>query len=193
MDIGESLYVSDREAWRAWLAANHADQSEIWLVFYKKHTGVPSVAYDEAVEEALCFGWIDSIMKRIDADRYAQRFSPRKNTANWSPLNMHRIAKMAKAGKMTEAGWAAVTFDVTDDLLEPPPPRSSRETLTLPPHIETALRANPVAWEAFNRLAPSERRRYIGWITSAKREETQMRRVAEAIDHLIRGEPLGMK
>ena len=87
MKIGNRLRVTDRARWRAWLEENHSSETEVWVVFYKKHTGEPSIAYDEAVEEALCFGWIDGVIQRIDDDRYGRRFTPRRDGSSWSAIN----------------------------------------------------------------------------------------------------------
>lgn len=107
MKLGKTLYVKKRGEWRKWLEKNHQKESEIWLVYYKKHTKKPSIPYNDAVEEALCFGWIDSSEKRIDKERYAQRFTPRKPKSNWSESNKERVRKLIVQGKMTPAGLAA--------------------------------------------------------------------------------------
>jgi uncharacterized protein YdeI (YjbR/CyaY-like superfamily) len=104
--ISRTLHVTTRARWRRWLAEHHGKESEIWLVYNKKASGLPRVAYDEAVEEALCFGWIDGITKPIDEDRYAQRFTPRREKSNWSDLNRRRFAKLVKERRMTPAGMA---------------------------------------------------------------------------------------
>ena len=110
MEITLTFYAPDRAAWRAWLAASGTAEREIWLIFYKKHTGTPCISYDDAVEEALCFGWIDGLMKRMDDDRYAQRFSPRKLGSSWSESNKVRVRKLIAEGRMTPAGQATITF-----------------------------------------------------------------------------------
>ncbi|HMA34400.1 MAG TPA: hypothetical protein VKY74_07935 [Chloroflexia bacterium] len=110
----KTLYVTTRAAWRIWLHENHASATEIWLIFYKKHTQLPSIGYEEAVEEALCFGWIDSIVKTIDAEQYAQKFTPRKQRSNWSASNKRRVRQMIAAGQMTPAGLAKITFPFSD-------------------------------------------------------------------------------
>lgn len=114
--IGKTLYVKERARWRAWLAKHHASAPEIWLITYKKHTGKPSLAYDDAVEEALCFGWIDSIVKRLDDERTVQRFSPRRPKSNLSETNRERVRRLIETGQMTEAGLAAIrmTADQTN-------------------------------------------------------------------------------
>ena len=108
MKLGKTLYVTTRQAWRSWLAKHHATEKEIWLVYHKKHTGKPSIPYNDAVEEALCYGWIDSQTKGIDKDSYGQRFSPRKPSSQWSETNKERVRRLIKAGKMTPAGLAAL-------------------------------------------------------------------------------------
>ena len=181
------LHFESREPWRGWLEAHHDDVREVWLVFFKKHTGKPSIPYDDAVEEALCFGWVDSLIRRLDDERYARKFTPRTDTATWSAANLRRVERMIASGRMTAAGQAKVPAGV-----EPRPAPSAR-ILEVPCFFAEALRAHPQAEAFFNRLAPSYRRDFIQWLSSAKREETRRRRLAEAIDLLARGEKLGMK
>ena len=109
------LYVTTRDEWRAWLAEHHDTEREVWLVSYKKHTGRPQIPYDDAVEEALCFGWIDSLVKTIDDERFAQKFSPRKGKSNWSESNKRRVRKLVREGRMTEAGLATAKGILEDD------------------------------------------------------------------------------
>ncbi len=187
----ETLYIESREKWREWLEKNHAAVGEIWLVYYKKHTGKKSVPYEASVEEALCFGWIDSIIKKIDEEKYARKFTPRKEGSVWSDLNKKRAEKMVKAGLMTEIGrkkidsakksgaWAAGSRAELD--------------LTVSPEFRGALKKNPKAARVFDKLAPSHKRQYLGWINSAKRMETRVRRIEEAVRLLSKGEKLGMK
>ena len=104
MEIGETLYVSDREQWRAWLAEYHDKEQEIWLIYYKKGSGKARIPYNDAVEEALCYGWIDSIVKGIDDKKYTQRFTPRKPKSNLSAMNRERVHRLLEQGKMTDAG-----------------------------------------------------------------------------------------
>src|SRR5512132_3621352 len=108
MDMRKTLYVTDREKWRAWLAKHHRSETEIWLVYYKKQSGRPRIPYDHAVEEAICFGWIDSIVKRLDDERFAQKFTPRRDSTRWSALNKRRLRKLIREGRMTEAGLAKI-------------------------------------------------------------------------------------
>ena len=183
-----TTHPTTRAAWRSWLAAHHDRETEIWLVYNKRHTGEPRVEYDDAVEEALCFGWIDSIVRTIDEDRYAQKFTPRKAKSKWSELNRRRFAKMVAEGKMTAAGLAK----------SPPEDEGGAgaklpEDNSVPGYIEAALRANVTAWTNFSNLAPSYRRLYVRWIEDAKREETRRKRLAEAVSLLEQNKKLGLK
>ena len=192
MKISKRLHAKNRAEWREWLAKNHASRDEIWLLFFKKQSGRTQVSYNEAVEEALCFGWIDSIIQNIDNEKYARKFTPRKKSSRWSALNKRRVALMIREGKMTESGLASLNFTGTEDDYGRTAERAQRN-LVPPPFLERMLRQNRQAWENFQLLAPSYRRNYIGWITSAKTEATRKRRIQEAIDLLAKNEKLGMK
>lgn len=181
------LHFADREAWRAWLARNHTSEREIWLVFFKQHTGRTSISYDAAVEEALCFGWIDSLIKRLDEDRFARKFTPRFDTAKWSAANLRRVRKLIDNGRMTAAGREKIAADAK------PLPAASLRPLEPPSFVAAALSSNPAAATFFAALAPSCRRNYLHWITSAKRDSTRKRRLDEAIAMLAAGKKLGMK
>jgi uncharacterized protein YdeI (YjbR/CyaY-like superfamily) len=181
---------ANRATWRAWLEKNHARIDEIWLVYFKKGTGKPSVDYVASVEEALCFGWIDGLKKRIDAKRYVHRFTPRRRCSRWSANNVARVERLHAAGLMTPAGLAVYEPDNTYTQV----PSSERASaVALPPEIERALRKSRRAWRNFTALAPGYRRSYVIWLTSAKRPETRRKRLAEALARLERNEKLGMK
>jgi uncharacterized protein YdeI (YjbR/CyaY-like superfamily) len=192
MNLSKTLHVTNRADWRAWLEKNHQAEKEVWLIYYKKHTGHPRIPYDDAVEEALCFGWIDSIAKRIDDERYAQKFTPRRNITNWSEPNKRRIKKLLIEGKVARAGLAKIGDGVLESENELESGQGTKE-LVIPPYLSKALRANGKAWKNFNDLAPSYRRQYVGWIVAAKKEETRNKRIREAIELLSRNERLGMK
>lgn len=192
MEISKTLYVANRDDWRAWLEENHETEKEVWLIYYKKHTNRPRIPYDDAVEEALCFGWIDSVVQRIDDERYAQKFTPRRDGSNWSESNKRRIRKLLGEGKMTRAGRAKIGVGVLEAAAGAKPKRNAKEPV-VPSYLSEALRENEKAWENFNNLAPSYRRVYVGWIANAKREETRERRIREAVELLARNEKLGMK
>jgi uncharacterized protein YdeI (YjbR/CyaY-like superfamily) len=185
------LEVTTRGEWRAWLARHHDREREIWLVFWKKHSGKPSLPYVEAVEEAICFGWIDSLVRRLDDERYAQKFTPRQAKGCWTELNRRRFARLVEEGRMTAVGLAKGPQPNTP-YERPRPPRRDPEA-PVPGDFEAALRAQGGAWENFSRLAPSHRRHYLGWIETAKRPETRARRVAESVARLARNEKLGLK
>jgi uncharacterized protein YdeI (YjbR/CyaY-like superfamily) len=189
MDISQTLTVINREEWRAWLEQHHASTAEIWLIIYKRQSGIPCLKLEEAVEEALCFGWIDGILKPVDEQRYALRFTPRKNDSNWSALNKRRALKLVRAGRMTEAGLAKITFPLDETSLA----AAQKEETRLPEALEAVLKANPAAWENFQNLPPSHKGRYIGWICSAKGEATRLKRTTLATQLLEYNLRLGME
>lgn len=192
MEITRTLYVTDRAEWRRWLQSHYSTESEIWLIYYKKHSGRPRIPYDEAVEEALCFGWIDGIVKRIDEEKFAQRFTPRKKNSQWSDLNRARVKKLIEEGRMTEAGLATIS----EAVLKGDGSNQKREkdySIEVPAYFQKALNANKAARENFNKMARSYRRDYVKWVAAAKREETRERRIREAIELLSQNKKLGMK
>jgi uncharacterized protein YdeI (YjbR/CyaY-like superfamily) len=193
MQAMNSIYLPTREKWREWLKKYHQTETGIWLEYYKKHTGKPSIPYDDAVEEALCFGWIDSTIRRIDGERYMQKFTPRKMKSTWSMANVIRVEKLIKQGKMTAKGLELYQFAKEQNLLPDPSLKQKPRMPVIPSWFEEALDKNPAARDHFNKLAPSYRRQYLGWIMSAKQVETKLRRLGEAIDLLSKGEKLGMK
>ena len=159
MKIGKSIYLADRKKWRAWLKANHKTAREVWLIYYKKNSGRPRIPYDAAVEEALCYGWIDSILKPIDKDRYAQRFSPRRKKSKLSELNRERVKRLIGRNKMTQAGLNAL-----DDTLN-----WARNNKTgMPADILRRLRSDPLVWKNFSGFPAAYKRVRIGWIDSAR-------------------------
>jgi Uncharacterized protein conserved in bacteria len=172
--------------WRKWLAKHHDSESVVWLVFRKRHTGIPSLAYEDAICEALCFGWVDSLVKRLDEARYARKFTPRKPDSKWSAINRKRYAQLKASGRLMSAG---VNRPPTERTYEKRKPRSTQ----VPDYIQAALRKSPSASTFFETLAPSYRRMYVGWIDSAKRTETKERRLKEAIGRLAAGQKLGLK
>jgi uncharacterized protein YdeI (YjbR/CyaY-like superfamily) len=185
------LYVTDREQWRDWLSKNHATKAGIWLIFYKKKSSEPTISYEAAIEEALCFGWVDSIIKKIDAARYARMFTPRSDRSKWSTLNKKRASKMIKEGRMTEVGLAKIRIAKKTGLWDKDD--RPRISLNIPPEFAKALARNKRAKENFDKLAPTYRKHYIGWISVAKRPETKKRRIEESIALLAKGQKLGLK
>ncbi len=156
MDVGETLYVSDRAQWREWLQKNHKQKPEIWLVFYTKASGKPSIPYNDAVEEALCFGWIDSIVKKLDADGRAQRFTPRRPNSPLSEMNKARVRSLVEAGMMTSAG-----LDAVGEVLDEP--------FLIPGDIFDALKTNAETWRNFEAFPESYKRIRVGWIDASRR------------------------
>jgi uncharacterized protein YdeI (YjbR/CyaY-like superfamily) len=179
------LDIRSSEQWRRWLAEHHASSPGVWLAFHKDHTGVKSIPYEDSVRDALCFGWIDSLIKRLDDDRYARKFTPRKPTSKWSDLNRKRWAELQAAGLLTASGLAAAP---TDRTYGPRPPLGD-----LPAYIAKALKASPKAWAFFQDLAPTHRRNFVLWIHTAKRPETREKRIRESIVLLEAGQKLGLK
>ena len=177
-DGREVVEPVDRAAWRAWLEARHADSPSIWLLFHKQSSGRTGVSYEEAVEEALCFGWIDSRRNTLDEHRYIQLFAPRKPRGAWSRINKERIERLVAAGLMAPAGAAAIaaakangswsTYDAAEDLL-------------VPGDLSAALAADPEAQRQFDAFSPSSRKAILFWIASARRAPTREKRIAETV------------
>ncbi len=191
-EMSRHLYITSREDWRAWLEQHHSTTQEIWLVYYKKHTGKPTIPYDDAVEEALCYGWIDSRVKRIDDEKYTQKYTPRRKNSVWSKTNKARVAKMIQQGRMTDAGLAKIR-QAQDNGEWEKTAGSVPETLNMPPDVQHALAANPTAFTHFHHFTPSYQKRYLVWITSAKREETRQKRIQEMIRRVEQNKKPGMK
>ena len=185
------LHVKNRKDWRKWLCDNHQKEKEIWLVYYKKHTGYPRVSYNDAVEEALCFGWIDSIVKTIDDETYMQKFTPRKAKSNWSDSNKKRVAKLIGTGELTAAGLKTIETAKANGCWDRA--ITSTKSVEMPVELENALGVNKDAKDFFTSLSPSCQRQYMGWIGSAKRPETRQKRAKEAISMLNKKQKLGMK
>ena len=189
--MSTGIYITNRKDWRSWLEKNHREKKEVWLIYYKKHTGLPRIPYDDAVEEALCFGWVDSIVRRIDDERYMQKFSPRKDNSNWSESNKKRIEMMLANGMMALAGLekveAAKKNGSWDRVIE------STRNHKMPAELENALAANSAARKFFDSLSAACRKQYVGWVASAKKAETRKRRAEEALTRLNRKEKLGLK
>ncbi len=176
MKLGRTLYVTNRQAWRSWLAKNHRTAKEIWLIYYRKETGKPRIAYNAAVEEALCYGWIDSTGKKIDNERYAQRYSPRRKTSVLSQINKERIRVLIARKKMTKAGLAAVAhvFD----------PAKKPGRLVIPPAILKALRADKRTWANFRKFPDQYKRIRVAYVASQRRHgDTAYQR---ALNYLIK-------
>jgi len=180
----EFVEVPDRAAWREWLAANHDRSPGIWLGVGKKGGTATTLTYDEAVEEALSFGWIDSTVNRLDDDRFKQLFTPRKPGSTWSPSNKVRIERLIAEGRMTPAGLApieAAKADGTWTLLD------RVEALAIPDDLASALAENPQADAGFTALSASTRKMALYWVLSAKRPQTRAARIAATVSAAAEG------
>jgi len=180
-----TLDVRTRDAWREWLATNHAASPGVWLVRHKQHSGVETMPYEDVVRQALCYGWIDSLVKRLDDNRYAIKVTPRQSTSKWSDINRKRWKELDAEGLLAPPGVAT----------SPTSKRyASRPSIPeLPQYIAKAFKTNSAAWKNFQALAPSQRRNFVVWIHTAKRLETRERRIRESIALLASGKKLGLK
>ena len=176
----KALHVSDRKSWRKWLKKNHLSENEIWLIYFKKHTAKDRVEYNDAVEEAICFGWIDSTVKRIDHEQYMQKFTVRNKKSKWSYLNKTRALKLIKEGKMATFGNEKIenaketgNWDNT---------YGKRTKQIIPEDLVKALSNDDLAYTNFKKLAPSYQNSYIYYINDAKREDTRKRRIQKVVE-----------
>lgn len=185
--LGEirEVRVRDRKAWRKWLEKNHALSKGVRLVILHKDSNAPGIRYEEAVEEALCFGWIDGTANKRDSDSFLVLFTPRKPKSTWSKSNRQRVDKLLKHGQMTPAGLAAVelakrvgTWTALDAIDEQ----------VIPEDLRTAFDKQPSAWKDWQAMAPSSRRMMLAWIASAKRPETRVRRIEETVRRAAKGQ-----
>ena len=181
---GETYFAADVGAWRDWLQRHHTDRAEIWLLLHKKHVREPSVSYEEAVEEALCWGWIDGLTKRWDERAYAVRFTPRKPGSVWAKSNVDRVERLVAEGRMRPSGQALVDEAKRRGTWE----QAAADRLeTTPPDLEKALAADPAAQERWLAWTAGQRRQYVYWLLDAKRPETRARRVAEIVRRAAAG------
>lgn len=185
----ETYFARDRRTWRAWLRRNHQKKSEIWLVLNKKHVQRACVSYDAAVEEALCFGWIDGKLRRIDDEQHMVRFTPRKPRSVWSESNKRRVARLIAAQRMTEAGMALVRAAQENGRWDAEP-RTAGDTP--PEDLAAALARNQRAQRNFTAFAPSYRKNYIRWVVEAKRPQTRQRRIREVVRRAAQNKKPGM-
>ena len=185
--IVEQVYVPDRKGWRKWLAKNHAKSKGIWLVFDKKTAREDRLSYGDAVEEALCFGWIDSTLRPIDHAQYMQLFTPRKAKSGWSKLNKDRVARLTEQGLITKAGFDAIelakkngSWAHLDEI----------EAMIVPPDLAAALKAKPVALRNFEALPRFSRKQFLYWVNGGKREETRKHRIKIVVELASKNERL---
>ena len=179
----EPTFYATPADWRAWLEAHHADAREHWVGFHKRASGRPSMTWAESVDQALCFGWIDGIRKRVDDERYMIRFTPRTPSSRWSRVNVARVAALTEAGLMHPAGLRAFEARTAEGTYS----YEQREAAAFDPGRERRLRANAAAAAFFDAQPPSYRRSATHWVMSAKREETRDRRLAQLIEDSAAG------
>lgn len=178
-------FFSDQEDFRAWLEEHHATESELSVGFYKKGSGRAGMTWSQAVDQALCFGWIDGRVNSIDAESYMHRFTPRKRGSNWSKVNIAKVAKLTEAGLMRPAGLAA--FEARTEARSGIYAFEQDDPAELSSDYEERLRAHAAAWEYWQAAAPSYRRTAAHWVMSAKREETRERRLSKLIESSAAG------
>ncbi len=190
MDIGQTLYVKERKAWRKWLKAYHARKKEIWLILYKKESGKPRIPYNDSVEEALCFGWIDGVRKSLGPGSYVIRFTPRRNGSTWSTVNTRRARALIEAGRMQPAGLRA--FEARDARKSGVYSFEQRKQARLAADAEERFKANAAAWRFFESQPPGYRGTAIFWVMSAKQEATRARRLETLIADSEAGRRIGL-
>ena len=186
MKMSATFTPRDGAEWRAWLAANHDCQQEVWLVYFKQGSGQTGIDYETSVEEALCYGWVDSIIQKIDEQRYARKFNPRRPASFWSASNKARMQKLIEAGRMTAIGLAKYNPQAPGSPSEFGQ-QVKRAELPIPEWFHQALAGSPRALETFQSLAPSQQRQYAAWVLSAKKDETRQKRLAEVLARLEAG------
>lgn len=182
------LLVPDAEAWRAWLGSHHADHPGVWLVLHKKGGQTTALTYAHALDEALCFGWIDGQIARRDDDSYRQRFTPRRANSPWSARNVEHVTRLAQAGRMQPAGIAAVDAAKAQGRWQAA--YRGQADMQIPPDLAQALADNPTAAATFDQLDAANRYAIVYRLNAAKRPTTRERKLAEYVDMLVRGESI---
>ena len=185
MSSQQPRFFATPKEFRGWLDEHHSDERELLVGFYKKGSGKPSITWPEAVDEALCFGWIDGVRRSVDDESYSVRFTPRKPRSTWSAVNIARAKELKRLGRMTPAGLDA--FEARTDDQSAIYAYEQRHAATLDPEHERELRANEQAWNFFQSQPPSYRKAAVWWIVSAKKDETRRKRLATLIDDSAAG------
>ena len=178
-------YFRTAAEFRAWLKEHHATESELWVGLYKNGMGRPSITWSEAVDEALCYGWVDSIRRGVDAESYMNRFTPRKPTSNWSEVNIRRVEELTRQGRMRAPGRKA--FEARQPREAGTFSYEQRHEIQLPPELERRFRSRKKAWEWFQDESPAYRSMALYWVMSAKRHETRARRLETLIANSANG------
>jgi uncharacterized protein YdeI (YjbR/CyaY-like superfamily) len=189
MDI-KALHFENRQQWRQWLEANHATELEAWLVHFKKGSPTAGVSLDDAVEEALCFGWIDSKLMSIDKQKFLLRYAPRKRDSVWSQINKERAERLIASGEMTDAGMVKITEARRRGLWEAA--YTSRNQDIIPPDLRAALVTNELAMANFEKFANTYRNAYIGWVTGARTTATREKRISEVVERSAHNQKPGI-
>ena len=178
MDI-KTLYFKNRRLWRNWLEQHHANKEGAWLIYYKKNSDKTGLSYNDALEEALCFGWIDGKMQSVDEEKFILRYSPRKARSIWSKLNKEKAGLLIEQGRMTDAGLAKIEEARKNGLREEAYTSGAKETI--PSDLEIALSENKIAWNTFHNLASSYRNMFIRWLNNAKTEKMRKKRIIQIV------------
>lgn len=178
MEYENTFYAENAKSWRQWLAEHHDSETSVWLIIYKKDSGVPSVYYPEAVDEALCFGWVDSKPNFRDDNSYYQFFAPRNPKSNWSKVNKAKVARLIKEGRVAPSGYAVIeeakkngAWNALDEV----------DNLVVPEDLQAALVQVPEAQRYFDAFPPSSKKTILEWIHNAKRPETRAKRIEETV------------
>jgi len=186
--LSEPIYFSSPDEFRAWLEQHHETKTEVWVGYWKKATGKPTLTWSQAVDEALCFGWIDGVLNGIDDERHVQRFTPRKPTSNWSAINVAKVERLRAEGRMRPAGEAA--FARRRDDRSAIYAYEQRKDPHLEPDEQARFEDDAAAWAYFMSRPPSYRKPALWWVVSAKKPETRERRLATLIERSAAGEPI---
>ena len=190
MQITNPKHFKSRDDFRKWLEKNHAKQTELWILFYKVHTKKKCVRYAEAVEESLCFGWIDGIVKRIDDEKHVQRFTPRKAKSIWSKVNKERAKRMIDAGKMTDAGLVKIKEAKKSGWWQNA--YTTQDNYIMSAEMKKVLMSDKEAWKNFQNFGKSYQNTYIFWVNYAKREETKKKRIQLVLERAKKNIPPGL-
>lgn len=185
-------YFKSANEWKKWLSENHSTETELWLVYYKKHTKQPSIPYDDSVKIALCWGWIDGLVKKLDDVSYARRFTPRRNNSVWSESNKKRVTELIKSGKIQKPGLEKIEIAKQN---------GSWNKVIKVPEIDTSmdnefqevLLKNKLAHTYFYSLSKTNQNQFLIWINMGKRKETREKRITESLKLLNTGKKLGLK
>lgn len=191
MEITKTLYVHKVKDWRSWLKKNHKTSREIWLVYYKKHSGKPRISYNDAVDEAMCFGWIDSTVKTLDKDRYCQRFSPRKKGSPVSELNKHRAIRLIREKRMTPVGLESLKETLRGGAKLHQGRIKHVEPFKIPAYVKNAL-VKGQAWRNFQKFPLAYKRIRVGWVTGTHKPDVRKTRLDYFVKMTAQNKRFGM-